>query len=107
MAGPFYLGLDIGTQSTKGVVIDPASRGIVARASVSHGLIEGLAPGAAEQHPHTWWESVCEGVGHLHSQGTFDPKALAGIGVSGQQHGFVALDANDRVLRPAMVKVRG
>jgi xylulokinase len=101
MAGPLYLGLDIGTQGTKGVVIDPASRGIVARASVSHGLIEGLAPGAAEQHPHTWWESVCEVVGHLHSQGTFDPKALAGIGVSGQQHGFVALDANDRVLRPA------
>ena len=53
-----YLGFDVGTQGTKGLVIDAASRRVLARASASYDLIEGLPPGAAEQHPDTWIDAV-------------------------------------------------
>ena len=101
MGGPYYLGLDIGTQGTKGVVTDASTRRVVARAAHAYGLIEGLPAGAAEQHPETWWEAVVSVVGDLRSGGAFDPSAVAGVGISGQQHGLVALDVEDRVIRPA------
>lgn len=98
----FYLGLDVGTQSTKGVLVDVERRGaeaIVARAAQSYGLIEGLPPGAAEQHPHTWRDAVKAVVGELLAN--VDRSRLRGVGVSGQQHGLVVLGAGDEVVRPA------
>jgi D-xylulose kinase len=99
-----YLGLDVGTQGTKGLVIepahDPAARGtIVARASRAYGLIEGLAPGAAEQHPDTWLDAARGVVADLERH--TDLARLAGIGVAGQQHGCVLIDADGRCVRPA------
>jgi len=54
MTGDVFLGLDVGTQGTKGLLVDLEERAVVARASASYGLIGGLPPGAAEQHPKTW-----------------------------------------------------
>lgn len=97
-----YIGLDVGTQSTKGLLVDvekSAKTAIVARAQYAYDLIPGLPPGAAEQHPHTWRDAVKDVIGRL-LQGV-DPTRLRGIGVSGQQHGLVTLDAKDQVVRPA------
>ncbi len=94
-----YLGFDVGTQGTKGVVIDDAQRAVVARASASYGLIEGLPAGYAEQHPDTWAHALREVTTRLLQQ--VDLKGVAGIGVSGQQHGCVTLDAQGDVVRPA------
>lgn len=97
-----FIGLDVGTQSTKGLLLDaerPTSDAIIARASSSYELISGLAPGAAEQHPHTWRDAVVTVLAQL-LQG-IDTSRLRGIGVSGQQHGMVVLDAQDEVIRPA------
>src|SRR5690606_31457777 len=61
MSKGFYIGLDVGTQSTKGILLDANKTGpsaIVARASAAYDLIEGLPSGAAEQHPHTWRDAV-------------------------------------------------
>jgi xylulokinase len=99
VAGPLYLGLDVGTQGTKGVCIDASTQRIVARASRAYGLIGGLAPGAAEQHPDTWEDAVRQVVGELLA--AVDAAAVRGIAVSGQQHGLVVLDGDDRVVRPA------
>ncbi len=96
-----FLGLDVGTQGTKGLVIDRERGTVVGRAARSYGLIEGLPPGAAEQHPETWWTAVREVVGELIASGSLAGERLGGIGVSGQQHGFVALDAYGQVIRPA------
>ena len=93
-----FLGLDVGTQGTKGVLVDAAS-GVVARASSSYDLIEGLAQGAAEQHPATWIDAVASVAGELARE--TDLACVRGVGVSGQQHGFVALDAEREVIRPA------
>jgi len=100
-AGGLYLGLDVGTQGTKGVVLDAASGEVVARAGVSYGLIEDLAPGAAEQHPETWIDAVRQVCSALWSSGVVDPGRVRGVGVSGQQHGLVVLDECDEVVRPA------
>ena len=48
------LGLDVGTQGTKALLVDVDEGRVVARAARSYGLIEGLPPGHAEQHPATW-----------------------------------------------------
>jgi sugar (pentulose or hexulose) kinase len=60
MPGDLFLGLDVGTQATKALLVDAEKREVVARASASYGLIEGLPPGAAEQHPKTWIDAVRE-----------------------------------------------
>lgn len=96
------IGLDVGTQSTKGVVLD-ASRSVgcavVARASRAYDLLGGLERGAAEQHPHTWRDAVRSVLQEILAQ--IDVCHLKGIGVSGQQHGLVVLDEHDEVIRPA------
>lgn len=99
MSGELYLGLDVGTQGTKALLADVEAGTIVARAATAYGLIEGLASGAAEQHPNTWWSAVRECVHAMARQA--DLGRVRGVGVSGQQHGFIALDAAQRVIRPA------
>ena len=96
--GELFLGLDVGTQGTKGLVVELASRRVIARASSSYGLIEGLPPGAAEQHPDTWSRAVVEVCRGLVAALSGRAREIAALGVSGQQLGFVALDGADRVL---------
>jgi xylulokinase len=101
MPGDLFLGLDVGTQGTKGLLVDAEARAVVARASASYGLIEGLPAGAAEQHPSTWIDAVRDVAAALFRDRGADRARVAGVGVSGQQHGLVALDDRGEVLRPA------
>ncbi len=94
-----WVGLDTGTQGTKGMVLDAESGAIIGRASAGHGLLEGLPTGAAEQHPETWMDAIRTVCAELCAQ--VDPARIRGIGVSGQQHGFVPLDVDAQVIRPA------
>src|SRR5882762_7698585 len=95
------LGIDSGTQSTKALVVDARDGKVLASASQAYDLIPELPPGAKEQHPHTWREATASAI----RQGLRQAKALAAdvvaIGVSGQQHGFVPLDSEGEVIRPA------
>ena len=94
------LGLDVGTQGTKGLVLDP-DRGVVARASAPYDLLDGLPSGAAEQHPHLWRDAVQAVVQELLSHEDVDRDRLVGVGVSGQQHGCVLLGEDDEPVRAA------
>ncbi|HTV39592.1 MAG TPA: xylulokinase [Candidatus Sulfotelmatobacter sp.] len=96
-----YLGIDCGTQSTKTVALDGDSGKIIASAAQNYDVLPGLPSGHMEQNPATWVaavdatvQNVLEGLGGRQ-------KEVAGIGVSGQQHGFVPLDSEARVIRPA------
>jgi xylulokinase len=98
-SGPLVLGLDVGTQGTKALLLDPESGKVVARAGRSYGLLPDLPPGAAEQHPDTWIDAV-QGA----TREVLDRAArgrIAAVGVSGQQHGLVVLDEQLAVVRPA------
>lgn len=99
--GALFLGFDVGTQGTKAVLVDAGSKRVVARASTAYGLIERLVEGAAEQHPDTWIEAVRSCSARIFDGRASDRARVAGIGVSGQQHGLVVLDEADRVVRPA------
>lgn len=102
MKQKLYLGIDVGTQGVKGVVIDSEEHPcVISRASKSLDLISGLPAGAAEQHPEDWWNAVVEVVQKLMSAPAVDPSEIAGIGISGQQHGSVFVDSDDQVIRPA------
>lgn len=95
------IGIDSGTQSTKAIVLDLDSGAIVAQASRHHDLIPGLPPGHLEQHPEDWWQALDGAVREcLDTLGDRRDQVRA-IGVSGQQHGLVVLDADDAVIRPA------
>ena len=95
------LGIDCGTQSLKTVALDGGSGKILASASKSYGLIEGLSLGHAEQDPAIWWSALRETVGKVLSDLGSGKSEVGGIGISGQQHGFVPLDADFEVIRPA------
>jgi xylulokinase len=96
-----YLGLDSGTQSTKAIAVDMETGQVLASAHSAYGLIEGLPPGHLEQHPETWIEAADTAIeGCLEELGARRSEVRA-IGVSGQQHGLVALNANNEPVRPA------
>lgn len=93
------IGIDSGTQSTKAIIWDRESGRVVAQASAPHDMIPDLGPGHMEQHPACWvaaLETVLDKV-----LAEVDRSQVIGIGISGQQHGFVPLDENGAVIRPA------
>ncbi len=97
-----FIGIDSGTQSVKAVVLDLATRKVIAEARAPHTLIEGLPVGHMEQHPQDWSSALDFVIAQVAAQiGAEQAKQVRGIGVSGQQHGFVALDENGDVIRPA------
>src|SRR5437879_4724464 len=95
------LGIDSGTQSTKALVVDARDGKVLASATQEYDLIPNLPPGAKEQHPHTWREAVASGIRRSLRQAKAVAAEVKAIGVSGQQHGFVPLDSNGEVIRPA------
>src|SRR5437016_14002435 len=95
------LGIDSGTQSTKVLVIDARDGKVVASATQEYELIPGLPPGAKEQHPHTWRDAAASGIRRALRQARAVAAEVKAIGVSGQQHGFVPLDKEGEVIRPA------
>lgn len=99
--GELYAGFDVGTQGLKGLLTDAAAGRVIARASATYGLIEGLPAGHCEQHPDTWIAALADVARRLFRAPGVDPAQLAGIGVGGQQHGLVVVDAADRPLRAA------
>lgn len=94
-----YIGIDSGTQSTKAVVLDLDQKKVIAEARAPHRLIEGLPAGHMEQHPQEWAAAMDKVILEVASK--IDKSRVKGIGVSGQQHGFVPLDAKGTVIRPA------
>jgi xylulokinase len=96
-----YLGIDCGTQSTKTIALDGDTGKIIASASRAYDVLPGLPPGHLEQDPATWSNAVDETIQEIAGKLGERKKEIAGIGVSGQQHGFVPLDRERKVIRPA------
>ena len=90
------LGIDLGTQSLKVVFYDVDRREVVASESAPLDLYQGDI-GVAEQQSHWWLHALSDALAKV------DPdirSTAAAIAVSGQQHGFVAVDEADEVLAP-------
>ncbi|QPP05106.1 xylulokinase [Streptomyces bathyalis] len=94
--GPFVIGVDSSTQSTKALVVDAATGEVVARGQAPHTVTPG--PGH-ESDPQEWWQALGTA---LEQCGRAAQEASA-VSVGGQQHGLVTLDADGRPVRPAML----
>src|ERR671911_2869123 len=90
------IGLDIGTSGVKALAVSEEDGAILARREVGYPLST-PRPDWAEQDPADWWRATREALARL---GVDEP---AGIGLSGQMHGLVALDAAGDVIRPAIL----
>ncbi|KAK3263088.1 hypothetical protein CYMTET_28088, partial [Cymbomonas tetramitiformis] len=99
VSGNYSIGVDVGTQSTKAVVYDCLERTVVGRGAYAYGLLPCDKPGVAEQDPATWEKGMREAIKQATSD--LDPSKVSAIGVSGQQHGLVAVDSHDQVIRPS------
>ncbi len=94
----YYIGLDVGTSSLKAMLITDDQ--IVAVASRDYPL-SFPKPGYAEQDPEEWCAACISAIKELLCG--IDTTCVRAISFSGQMHGLVALDENDRVLRPAIL----
>lgn len=94
-----YIGIDLGTSASKFLLVDEVGR--VLNTMTKEYPLSFPRPGWSEQDPAHWWQACLAGVPELLAG--FDAKQVAGIGVGGQMHGLVALDAAGNVLRPAIL----
>src|SRR5256712_7165299 len=95
------IGIDSGTQSTKVLVVDARDGKVLSSAAQEYDLIPNLPPGAKEQDPHVWRDATASGIRRALRQAKAVAVEVKAIGVSGQQHGFVPLDGDGEVIRPA------
>ncbi|OEU96621.1 xylulokinase [Streptomyces oceani] len=94
--GPFVVGVDSSTQSTKVLIVDSTTGEIVARGQAPHTVTPG--PGH-ESDPEQWWTALRDALDQC---GDLVHRVSA-ISVGGQQHGLVTLDADGRPVRPALL----
>lgn len=98
----YVLGIDTGTQCTKTLVFDLENASVIAESSQGYGMVEGLPDGHREQDPALWIKAVDATVRDCLKQiGAGKAARVSAIGVSGQQHGLVVLDRENRIIRPA------
>lgn len=93
------LGLDLGTSGVRVVAVDRAGQ-VIAQATRSYPLLS-PRPGWTEQNPADWIAASRSALQAVAAQ--IEPAQVLGLGLSGQMHGMVALDATGEVIRPAIL----
>ena len=96
-----YIGIDIGTSEVKALLLGPDQRVIGSAGSALS--VSRPHPGHSEQDPADWWTATQAALAALRAAHPQEYAATEAIGLSGQMHGAVLLDAEDRVLRPAIL----
>lgn len=96
------LGIDVGTGGTRAVLLAETGR-VVSAADAEHTPMSSPEIGWAEQDPQDWWRAACIAIKECLAKGGVQSGAIDAIGVTGQMHGSVLLDAEGQVLRPAII----
>ena len=97
----YLMGVDIGTSGTKSIIADETGR-VIASRTEEYPLYT-PKPGWAEQRPEDWWDAVVKSVRAIIAKAALPANEIAGLSLSGQMHGLVALDKDMQVIRPAML----
>src|SRR5438093_5683027 len=98
---PYLLGLDIGTSGAKALLCD--ERGTVLATAMAEYPLSTPQPLWSEQDPADWWRGAREAIQAVLKASGADDTQVAGLGLTGQMHGAVFLDAHDEVIRPALL----
>ncbi len=96
-----YLGIDLGTSAVKTILVDDMQRVVASRSRAL--TIDTPRPGHFEQDPAQWIDAVFATLDALKADHVGEMAAVAGIGLSGQMHGPVLLDAALKPLRPCIL----
>ena len=94
-----YIGVDLGTSAVKLLLME--STGKILNVVTKEYPLEFPQPGWSQQAPEDWRKAVLEGIPELLTG--YNGAEVAGIGCGGQMHGLVILDADDNVIRPAIL----
>jgi xylulokinase len=96
------LGIDVGTGGTRAVLIDSHGR-VIGSATAEHAPMSSPRIGWAEQSPEDWWRAACQAIQECLAKSSTASQDVSAIGLTGQMHGLVLLDAGDQVVRPAII----
>lgn len=96
-----YLGIDLGTSEVKALVINEQGETVATHSAPL--TIQRPQPFWSEQAPQEWWQETNYLIDVLREQCADHWGAIKAIGLSGQMHGAVLLDAQDEVIRPAIL----
>lgn len=94
-----YIGVDLGTSAVKLLLMD--EKGEIRKIVSKEYPLYFPHPGWSEQNPEDWFLKTVEGIKELTAE--CEKSKVAGISFGGQMHGLVALDGEDRVIRPAIL----
>ena len=94
-----YIGVDLGTSAVKLLMMDES--GDIKKVVSREYPLFFPQPGWSEQHPEDWFTQAMDGLKELTAE--CDRSQVAGISFGGQMHGLVVLDADDTVIRPAIL----
>jgi xylulokinase len=97
----YMMGIDTSTTATKALLIREDGQ-VLAVASSEYGY-ETPRPLWAEQHPDLWWRGTIASIRRVLAKAGIDGSDVKAVGLTGQMHGLVLLDAAGEVLRPALL----
>lgn len=97
----YLLGVDVGTTGAKALLVDGAGR-VVTSATVGYPMFT-PRPLWTEQDPADWWLGTTASIRQVLADSGIRPGDVAGVGLTGQMHGLVLLDAQGEVLRPCIM----
>lgn len=99
--GPYLMGVDYGTESCRVGIFEPDGTAVTFSSRV-HELTH-PRPGWAEQDPDQWWDGLVAATNEAIAESGVPPDAIAGISVDATSATVLAMDSNDRHLRPAIM----
>lgn len=97
----YLLGIDIGTSGTKTVLFH-SDGNTISTSTEEYELYQPKA-GWAEQRPEDWWQATVKSIRTVIRKSGVNSEDIKGIGLSGQMHGLVLLDKDNKVLRPSII----
>ncbi len=97
----FVIGIDTSTTATKAVVVDDS--GVVVATGVAEYGYDVPRPRWSEQDPGLWWDGTVTAIRSALAGAGIAGDDVAAVGLTGQMHGAVLLDAAGTVLRPAIL----
>ncbi len=98
----YWLGIDIGTGGSRALLVDAQGK-VAAGFTAPHDDITMERPLWAEQRPENWWDAAQKAIQGVLKQAGVKGDQVNAVGLSGQMHGLVLLDADNNVVRPSLI----